>query len=300
MQSLVVDMTITERKDTDACTTAVTQNVLDILSVIFEFKIAASWHIARLIFQMDRKKYAYKKLNIIWRAGYIESFRPETGIQRASTPVYYLLSQKGLDALREGKAYTYRQLRRYPQQKTILQKTFFDHDSTIVELASQEAKIASKNLSIRFKGESNSVAHDYRGANNVEVFTPDYTALYAFGDRMLPVFTEFERTPKSKRDILRKVERYLEHLRYDARQTATLRFIFQDDKFEQAFWITILTRKPQSLERMKIMTTHIPMIKTHEHYREPIYASASFTKLTRNEDGLTVDISQRIKLFAFL
>ena len=289
-------MTITPRIDSESYNIQLNQSALDILSLLFEFKIAASWHIARFSMKKDDSKHIYFKLRRMWKAHLLESVKVSF---IPGMPVYYFLSQKGRDALHVRGTYTKELLSSYPQFKNILHKTTFEHDSQVTELASREVRNASDSLRITFKGELNSGFHDYRSDKNIEVFTPDYTVLYTVGDREFCIYSEFERTPKSKEAMVRKIERYLQHLSPQERENVTLRLIFQTPGMEQSFWLNMLGNNAHCLERIRIVTTNVLLLQRCEQFLEPVYTSKDSVQLTKYSN-LAADTSARIKLFPFL
>ncbi len=300
MSTPTLEMKLTPRKDSDCYHAQLNQSTYDILSLIFEFKIAASWHIARFLIQKDQSTYLYRKLRRMWQANLLESFKVFTG-SLAGMPVYYVLSQEGLKALENKGLYTHEQIRAYPQAKMLLSGSLFKHEAQVVELASMEAKNASTDLKLSFSGEISSVARDLKSdTHNIEVFTPDYTVIYAIADRELTIYTEFERTAKSIKAMTRKIERYLNHLSHEQRMRVGLRFIFETQAMEQSFWLNmILSDKSSYVERIKIMTTNVSLLQTSEQFGEPIYVSKDAVKLTKR-NRLAVDISGRVKLFPSL
>jgi hypothetical protein len=271
---------------------------LDILSLIFEFKVATAWQITRFLEQRDQSKYLYLKLNRIWQAGLLESFKIFTG-SRAGMPVYYMLSKLGLRLLVEQGIYDALRIKNYPQAKTLLSWSLFRHEAEVVELASMEVKNRSENFTIIFKGETNSLALDFLSDKSVEVLTPDYTVFYGVGEMKKCIYSEFERTVKSKPAMIRKIERYVHYLSPVQLEHTTLRLIFQTPGMEQSFWLNILSNSAQFLQKLRVLSTNLSFLEKHEHFLEPIYASEQTVKLAKH-GHLTIDMSQRVKLFSFL
>src|SRR3989338_7242487 len=174
----------------------ITPAILDILFLIFEFKIATSWHISRFLVQKDQDKYIYFKLRKMWEVGLLESFKVYAGTTWGM-PVYYMLSKDALDLLKEQGKYDPTMLKNYPKAKTLLSWGLFMHEAEVVELASMEAKNNSESLKITFSGEMNSGGYEFRSDKNIEVFPPDYTATYSIRTKVVPIYTEYERTLKS-------------------------------------------------------------------------------------------------------
>ena len=274
------------------------QSALDILSLIFEFKLAAAWHISRFLTQENQNKYVYLKLRRMWQAGYLESFKVHSE-SLLGFPVYYMLSKKGLSILAEHGLYSKSQLSGYPSPKILFSLHLFKHESQVVELVSLESQNKTKNLDIKFKGELNSQGQDYKSDKTVEALTPDYTVTYISEQTEHKVFTEFERTAKSKIAQTRKIERYINFLDFEQRQTVTLRIIFQTQGMEQSFWLNAITNIP-GLHTLKIVTTNISLLNTYDKFLGLIYSSEQTVKLGRFYGRLTVDTSERIKLFEFL
>jgi hypothetical protein len=271
---------------------------LDILKFIFEFKIATAWQITRFLKQRDRIKYIYLKLHRMWQAGLLDSFKAFTG-SRAGMPVYYMLSKLGLKALREQAHYDKSILENYPPTRNLLSPGLFKHEAQVVELASQEILNKSSSLNIAFKGEALSQSREYRSDKNIEVLTPDYTVFYTVGDQTERVFTEFERTNKMKHAMIKKMERYMRFLTPDGFKNTTLRIVFQTPGMETAFWFTLGIEKPHIARDMRILTTHISLLQSHEHFMEPVYASDD-TVIWVREGRTVAKVKSRIKLFSFL
>jgi len=274
------------------------QSALDILSLIFEFKLAAAWHISRFLTQETRVKYIYLKLRRMWQAGYLESFKVHSETL-LGFPVYYMLSKKGLTILAEQYLYPRSQLSGYPSPKTLFSPHLFKHESAVVELASLEAQNKTKDLDIKFKGEFSSQGQNILSDKTVEALTPDYTVIYMAKEKEKLVYTELERTQKSKMAQTRKIERYINFLDFEQRQTVVLRLIFQTPGMEQSFWLNALTNLP-GLHTIKIITTNLSLLQTYEKFLGPIYSSEQTVKLARFAGRMTVDASEHIKLFEFL
>ncbi len=271
---------------------------MDILSIVFEFKVATSWHVARFLVQKDQSKYIYLKLRRMWQAGLLESFKVYSG-SRFGMPVYYMASKKGLQALEEEGKYAIRHIQNYPEAKALLSWGLFKHEAEVVELASLEVKNKSQNFNITFKGEFRSSSYDFRSDKNIESFTPDYTVFYSVGGREFCIYSEFERTSKAKEAMIGKIERYARHLNRQQREESTLRFIFETSAMEQSFWMNILNNQRDLLQKLNIVTTNVGLLRGCEEFLEPIYASERTIRLTK-QGRLSVDTTGRIKLFPFL
>jgi len=293
-----LDVSLTPRKDAKTYNVQINQSTLEILSLIFEFKIATVWQISRFLHQQDRLKYDYLKLRRLWQAGFLESFMIFTG-SRAGMPVYYMLSKQGLTALNEYGHYDQTRLENYPEAKKLLSWNLFRHEAEVVELASLEAKNKTEKLKIIFKGETDSLAREFRSDKNIEVLTPDYTVIYTAFNVTERVYSEYERTSKSLGAMIRKIERYLQFLNPDENVHTTLRFIFQTPQMEQSFWLRLLMNKASFLQKLRIFTTNLTLLESFEQFLEPIYVSEQTVKLEK-QGRLIADLSKRIKLFSFL
>ena len=293
-----LDVTLTPRTNNKKYNVQINKTTLDILSLIFEFKVATAWQITRFLEQRDQSKYLYLKLNRIWQAGLLESFKIFTG-SRAGMPVYYMLSKLGLKLLVEQGLYNPIHIKNYPQAKTLLSWSLFRHEAEIVELASMEVKNRSESFTIIFKGEASSLSHDFMSDKAIEVLTPDYTVFYGVGEMKKYIYSEFERTVKSKPAMLKKIERYVQFLNPEQREHATIRLIFQTPSMEQSFWLNILSNQANFLQKLRVVSTNLSFLERHEQFLEPIYASEETIKLAKHSH-LTIDMSQRIKLFSFL
>ncbi len=293
-----LEVTLTPRTNTEAYNLRLNQSSLDVLSLIFEFKVVTAWQMARFLTQKDESKYIYLKLRRMWQAGLLESFKIYAG-SRAGMPVYYMLSKRGLKALLEQGRYDPDMIRTYPQPKTLFSLNIFRHEAQVVELASQEVKNGSKSFEISFKGEVSSLAREARSDKRIEVFTPDYTAFYRVGTQEERIYTEFERTSKSPTAMARKLERYHQYLDPNTRGHTTLRFIFQTPSMERLFWRNFVLRQSHLYEKVRLLTTNLTLLESPEHFLEPVYASEQTLNL-RREGSLAVDLGTRTKLFSFL
>ncbi len=276
----------------------INQSALEVLGLIFEFKLATGWHISRFLTQKDYVQYVYLKLRRMWQAGYLESFKISSESANG-IPVYYMISRSGLKVLAEHGLYSESQLSNYPKAKTLFSSHMFKYESQVVELASLEANNKTKDLDICFKGELSSQGQDYKSDKTIEALTPDYTVYYTFAGQQHLVYTELERTAKSKMTQTRKIERYINFLDYEQRQAVTLRIIFQTPGMEQSFWLNALTNLP-GLHSLRVLTTNTSQLESHNKFLQAIYASEQTVKLGRFGGRLTVDTSERIKLFEFL
>ncbi len=286
-----LDVTLTPRTKTDTYNLKINSSTVGILSLILEFKVAASWHISRFLTQKDQSKYVYVKLRRMWQAGLLESFKVYSGTM-SGVPVFYMLSKAGLKVLAEQGHYEVGQLKTYPHAKTLLSWGLFKHEAQVIELASLEVKNTSNTLQISCTGEMSSQATEELSNKIIEALTPDYTVLYQVGETNYCVYTEFERTQKSKDAILRKIERYTRYLSFEQRQAATVRFIFQTPSMEKSFWSNVASNQPVFLQSLRILTTNLTLLSEHTQFLGPLYISA--------KNGPVGDTTQRIKLFAFL
>lgn len=274
------------------------QNLLDILKLIFEFKIATAWHIARFISHTDQSKYLHLKLRRMWQAGYLESLEIYAGT-RLGMPIYYMLSKQGLNTLREYASYDKIKIQSYPTVVGFLSSGLFRHEAYIVELASLEAMNNTNTLHISFTGEINSMNRENRSDKNIEVLTPDYTVTYTKDTIQRQVYTEFERTNKSPAAMMRKIDRYALYFGIEKDTDKTLRIIFQTENMEKAFWLNLFLNKPGLLQYLQVVTTNVSILQTPEQFIKPVYAEENSTRLTR--DGrMVVEIQERIKLYDFL
>lgn len=271
------------------------ESALRILSLVFEFKMATPCHISRFVRHQDHNKYIYLRLRRMWQLGLLESFKVGTGF------VYYFLSKRGLNILEDQGLYDPSQLSKYPKGSTLLSHSFFPHESQIVELASMEIMNVNKEkgLSINFLGEAVSQGQDYKSDKTIEAFTPDYTVYYKFGEEKHCIYTEFERTPKSKAAMYRKLDRYLYHLSYEQRKDIILRIIFQTPAMEKSFWKEMFLNSYQTLQSLKVLTTNLTLIKDHKDFFKAIYVSEQTLQLTK-PNHVEVDISRKRKLFEWM
>ena len=292
------EVTVTPRVNVEPYNVQMNDSSLAVLKLLFEFKIAAAWHITRFFEQHDTSKYLYRKLHRMWLAGYLESFKIYTG-SRAGLPVYYMLSKSGLKTLADKGHYDKILLKNYPVAKSLLSSISFKHEAQVVELASLEALNRMPNLNIVFKGETDSVNRTYRSDKNIEVLTPDYTVFYSVGNHTERVYTEFERTNKTHNAMIRKIERYINFLSPDNFKHTTLRIVFQTPGMETAFWLNLFLEKPHFVRQLRILTTHLSLLKSRESFFEPVYVAEDTMTLER-QGRVFAKVLSRIKLFSFL
>lgn len=294
----MLEATITERVNVEPYNVQINDASLEILKLLFEFKIATARHITRFLKQRDMVKYIYLKLHRMWQAGFLESFKVFTG-SLAGIPVYYTLSKLGLQALADHAHYDKFRLKNYPPVKAILSSGSFKHEAQVVELASLEGLNKSHNLDVTFKGEILTQIREYRSDKSIEVLTPDYTAFYKLGGETERVFTEFERTNKTHGAMMKKIARYLNFLTPDGFKNTTLRLIFQTPGMETAFWLNLSLSKPYYVQNLRVLTTHVALLNNREMFLEPVYADYRTVNLERQGRVVAV-IPSRIKLFSFL
>lgn len=291
-----IEIALTPRKDAKPYALDINKNTLDILFLVFEFKIAAMPHIARFLHQPEQSKYLYLKLRRMWQAGLLESLQVSVGSRQRGMPVYYMLSKDGLAVLGERLHLSSVHLKNYPTVASFIASGLFKHEAEIVELASLEAKNHSKNLAISFVGEAASLTREVRSDKRIEVLTPDYVVTYEINGAVHRIYTEYERTNKSPAGMLKKIDRYVRHLNPEDAERTTLRIIFENDNMEASFWLNILLNKPRLLRGLRTVTTNTAYMQISEQFLEPIYATEDVVNLKR--DGrVTSDLSERVRLF---
>ncbi len=290
-----IEVSVAPREDAKAYAVDINKKTLDILFLVFEFKIAAAPHIARFLGQPDQSKYLYLKLRRMWHAGLLEGLQISVGTRQRGMPVYYMLAKDGLAALAHHFHYSKTHLKSYPAVASFIASGLFKHEADIVELASLEAKNRSEKIKIDFVGEAGSLVREVKSGKRIEAFTPDYTVAYQINGETELVYTEFERTNKSPAGMLKKIERYVRHLDPTENKHMTLRIIFENENMEASFWLNILLNKPRLLQVFRIVTTNMAHTKTPEHFLKAIYATAETVDLKR--DGrVTTDLSKRVRL----
>lgn len=294
----MLEATITKRVNVEPYNVQMNEASLEILKLLFEFKIATAKHITRFLKQRDMVKYVYLKLHRMWQAGFLESFKVYTG-SLAGIPVYYMLSKFGLNALADGAHYDKTRLKNYPTTRILLSSGSFKHEAQVVELASFEVLNKSHNLDIAFQGEILTQTSEYRSDKKIEILSPDYTAFYGVSGETERIFTEFERTNKTHGAMIKKIERYIHFLTPDGFKHTTLRLIFQTPGMETAFWLNLSINKPHFIRVLRVLTTHVSLIGSREQFLEPIYAAYNTVNLER-QGRVMATIPSRIKLFSFL
>ncbi len=291
-------ITITPRTTSNAYNVRLNQTTFDILSFLFEFKLLGVRELTRVLQPKRNTKYIYRKLGQMKSAGLIETHQ----MPRATsfgTPVYYMLEKRGLKLLEEHGKYSRFEIAKYPKTTALLRLDTFAHDIQVGELASLEAINATESLHISMKGEAASLAYDWRSDSNIEVFTPDYTALYEKDGNCITIYTEFERTPKSKQALFRKIKRYLLHLESEARKNCILRFIFQTPAMERNFWLTMVIEGSQYVQSLSLATTNMTLLSDHAQFMSPIYSTDDSMRLVRRGRVEAV-LSRRVKLLPWI
>jgi hypothetical protein len=68
---------------------------------------------------------------------------------------------------------------------------------------------------------------------------------------------------------------------------------------EELFWLNILTNEPVLVQKLRIRSTNLSLLTTHEQFLEPVYNSEKTIQFIK--DGqLQVAAGERVKLFSFL
>lgn len=296
MFSPKLNLVLTPRSDKDVYSPDLNAATLNILSLIFEFKLATAIHIARFLGETEVNRYLYMKLRRLWQGGLLESLQLYQGT-RLGMPLYYMLSKEGLNAVAKHHHYDKAFLKTYPSPVTLISSGLFQHEAEIVELASLESLAASDKIKIAFVGEVGSLIREARSDKRIEVLTPDYTVFYTANDITETVYTEFERSNKSIGAMMRKIERYDRNLEPGEREHTTLRLIFDNERMERSFWLHLLLERSHLARNLQIVTTNLTLVQTTEQFFEPIYATEDRISLKR--DGrVMVELGERIKLFA--
>jgi hypothetical protein len=298
MFSPKLNLILTPRSDKDVYVPDLNEATLNILSLIFEFKLATAIHIARFLGQKDVNRYLYTKLHRLWQGGLLESLQLYQGT-RLGMPLYYMLSKEGLSVVAKHNHYDKAYLKTYPSPATLISSGIFYHEAEIMELASLESLASTEKIKIAFVGEVGSLIREARSDKRIEILTPDYTVFYTTNDVTETVYTEFERSNKSIGAMMRKIERYDRNLEPSEREHATLRLIFDNERMERSFWLHLLLERSHLARNLRIVTTNLALVQTTEQFLESVYATEDSIKLKR--DGRVVaEIGERMKLFEIL
>jgi len=282
-------------------------STIKILKLLYEFKLATGWQLCRFMLQQDKNSYIYKKVNLMWQTGLLDSFKVYVHAGRFGNPLYYTLSKQGLDALHEFAHYEPGWLKGYPKPAEMLSLPNFPHEARIVELASQESinQPKDKRFTIDFFGEMMSKGRDYINDKIVEAFSPDYTVIYTFtkSGQEIRLHTEYERTRKSYRAILDKLNRYHNYFSYpnnkDDKKEFVIRFIFQTPGMERGFWLNLILNAP-SRSSMKIITTNLALITGSKDFTQTIYANYQAINLVKNPKlNVVIPYAKRLRLVEF-
>lgn len=271
---------------------------LEILSYIFEFKLATACHLSRFVRHMEYDEHLAAALSVMWRGGYLVRTMAQAG-NPVRRHAFYLLARDGLAELRDAGLHPMEHLERYPRAEPFLASANLRHEVAITELSSMESLIAEPGLSLDFSGELSSLGHERKSGYAVEVFTPDYVVRYAAGNKEYPVYTEYERTRKSPEVLVKKMEHYAYRLQRDERGAAVVRCIFETADMEGVFWSALLARMPQLLGQLRVMTTNLGLIEESRDFLMPIYASGTNVRLG-DDRRAHIDPAARAKLFPFL
>ncbi len=295
MFSPKLNLILTPRSEKDIYAPDLNEATLNILSLIFEFKLATAIHIARFLGQKEVNRYLYTKLRRLWQGGLLESLQLYQGT-RLGMPLYYMLSKEGLNIVAKHHHYDKAYLKTYPSPNTLISSGLFHHEAEIVELASLESLASSDKIKIAFVGEVGSLLREARSDKRIEVLTPDYTVFYTTNDITETVYTEFERSNKSIGAMMRKIERYDRNLEPNEREHTTLRLIFDNERMERSFWLHLLLERSHLARNLRIMTTNLVLVQTTEQFVEAVYAAEDLIKLKR--DGrVMAEVEKRERLF---
>ena len=298
MFSPKLNLILTPRSEKDIYSPDLNDATLNILSLIFEFKLATAIHIARFLGQKDVNRYLYTKLRRLWQGGLLESLQLYQGT-RLGMPLYYMLSKEGLNIVSKHHHYDKAYLKTYPSPNTLISSGLFHHEAEIVELASLESLAASDKVKIAFVGEVGSLIREARSDKRIEVLTPDYTVFYTANNVTETVYTEFERSNKSIGAMMRKIERYDRNLEPNECEHTTLRLIFDNERMERSFWLHLLLERSHLARNLRIVTTNLALVQTTEQFLEAIYATEDSIKLKR--DGrVMAEVEKRGKVFSSL
>ncbi len=173
-----------------------------------------------------------------------------------------------------------------------------------MELASLESMNQPKDkwFTIDFLGEVASKGLDYINDKVVEGFSPDYTVIYTFTEdkKQFKIYTEYERTRKSYKAILQKLNRYRFYFSYpNGKEDFIIRFIFQTPGMERGFWLNLILNG-HSLINMKIITTNISLITGHKDFTHNIYAKYDTISLVKNPKlSIVISDAKRLRLVGF-
>lgn len=295
MFSPKLNLILTPRSDKDVYAPDLNEATLNILSLIFEFKLATAIHIARFLGQKDVNRYLYTKLRRLWQGGLLESLQLYQGT-RLGMPLYYMLSKEGLSIVAKHHHYDKAYLKTYPSPNALIASGLFQHEAEIVELASLESLASTGKIKITFVGEVGSLIREARSDKRIEVLTPDYTVFYTTEGIAETVYTEFERSNKSIGAMMRKIERYDRNLEPNEREHTTLRLIFENERMERSFWLHLLLERSHLARNLRIVTTNLALLQTTEQFLEEIYATEDSIKLKR--DGrVMAEVEKRERLF---
>lgn len=298
MFSPKLNLILTPRSEKDVYAPDLNEATVNILSLIFEFKLATAIHIARFLGQKEVNRYLYTKLRRLWQGGFLESLQLYQGT-RLGMPLYYMLSKEGLGVVTKHHHYDKLYLKTYPSPNTLISSGLFQHEAEIVELASLESLAASDKIKITFVGEVGSLIREARSDKRIEVLTPDYTVFYTANDVTETVYTEFERSNKSIGAMMRKIERYDRNLEPGEREHTTLRLIFDNERMERSFWLHLLLERSHLARNLRIVTTNLALAQTSEKFLKEIYATEDGIALKR--DGrVLAEIGEREKLFGLV
>ena len=293
------DYTITPRTEISYYHLVINDSTVKILKLLYDFRLATGWQLCRFMLQQDKNSYIYKKVNLMWQTGLVDSFKVYVHAGRFGNPLYYTLSKQGLQALMEFAHYEPSWLKGYPKPEDMLALPSFPHEAQIVELASLESmnQPKDKRFTIEFYGEMMSKGRDYINDKLVEGFSPDYMVIYAKEGKEFKFYTEYERTRKSYKAILQKLNRYRYYFSYpNDKQDFTIRFIFQTPGMEQGFWLNLILNG-HSFINMNIISTNMSLITGHQDFTRNFYAKYETIDLVKNPKlNVIISNSKRVGL----
>ncbi len=295
MFSPKLNLILTPRSAKDIYCPDLNEATLNILSLIFEFKLATAIHIARFLGQKEVNRYLYMKLRRLWQGGLLESLQLYQGT-RLGMPLYYMLSKEGLAVVARHHHYDKEYLKTYPSPTSFISSGLFHHEAEIVELASLESLAASDKIKITFIGEVGSLIREVRSDKRIEVLTPDYTVFYTSNSITETVYTEFERSNKSIGAMMRKIERYDRNLEPNEREHTTLRLIFDNERMERSFWLHLLLERSHLARNLRVVTTNLSLIQTTKQFLDTVYGMEDSIKLKRDGRVMAL-VGKRVRLF---
>ena len=295
-----IDIKLEKRPEVISKTIKPTQQNLRILYFIFDFHTLTATQLARFTQKkIEPTRQLYRILRKMWLADIVD--RIPILLEYNSNPEkFYCISKNGINYLIEHltKEYQHIKVSQIKHSRSYIRMTFMKHVYGVAEIASLE-KLAmnfQKNIEIKFMGSLTTKEHRTLNKKRVEVISPDFFSQYKTENKIIQIFTEYERSIKSKQYKIKKIEHYYEFLK-KKNFTQTLRFVFPTHTLEKNFWTYFIRVKPEYFNYINTISTNLEILKEPKNFFENIYLKVHRdTIFLRKQGGYeTIDSSKIVR-----